>query len=118
MCPTRRKDIGMKPHGARSYGDAIEVDKSIWGITFHRSIEGAGHAGMCYPDTQRLALALGMSPFETLVTFHHELFHAFEDEYDFNVRHKSIEQLAEAMTRFTVQNPNYIPKIMNGPKNA
>lgn len=76
----------MKLPGARAYPRRIHIKDDIWEIKFRRlDFFPPGEIGYCDPSTMEIGLCLGMNKKETFQTFVHELIHAIEYSYNFQV---------------------------------
>lgn len=85
------------------------IGEEEWTVKFLRHIaprdrQGRTTLGFCDAENQVVEIKTGQSYEERLTTLCHELVHAFEDVYGFEVPHKTVEMLAYAMMRFMVDN--------------
>jgi hypothetical protein len=89
----------------RKYPKVVIVRDMPWRVKFVRNCPGSRtDLGLCCPSQQTIYIKLKQKPKETFMTFIHELLHAFEFEYDFNIPHKAIEQLEKPISEFVLDN--------------
>lgn len=80
------------------------LGENNWQIRFVRSLDGIKTLGLCDPADHIIYILQGQSPKERFKTFVHELLHALEYEYSFEMPHKSIYDLEEPLTRLWEDN--------------
>lgn len=91
----------------RDYPRQFYLGDTQWSVKFVRKMPPVAAdtkrhrtVGYCCFETSTVYILMGLSPFERLVTFVHELMHAFEAEFDLEIPHKLIEQLEEPFASF------------------
>ena len=99
----------MKAPKIRQYKDTYLVGESIWNLKFKRQVEPTDGknretVGLCDPSEKQVSIRLSQSKEDTLKTFIHEFLHAFEDEYEINLKHSDVYKLEEAIYHFLVDN--------------
>lgn len=77
----------------------VRIKRGVYySIKWQEVIEGdADCLGLCDPAEQVITLKLGMSETETAKTFLHEVLHACSDEWEFDLPHKTVYALEEAI---------------------
>jgi hypothetical protein len=96
----------MKLPGVRDYPNWIIVNNDPWDLKFTKKSPDdlEDTLGLCHPGEKCLYIKLGQSRREILETFIHELLHAMEDEYEFNIPHKVVGELEKPLADFLIQN--------------
>lgn len=79
------------------------VNGDIWSVVFKKRME-ANLRGFCDPEKMEIAILIGQSGDEIFKTFIHEVFHAFEFSYDFEMNHKTIYKLEDAVLNLLKDN--------------
>ena len=96
------------PLKMKDYPRQIQVGDSVWGVRFVRRLAdpspGSITWGACDPSDQVIYIRLGQSQTERLKTFLHELLHAIEFEYGFEMPHRLIHRLEDPLVRFLMDN--------------
>lgn len=95
----------MKIPKVRDYPKNLEIRGNIWSVKFTKQLSIA-HAGDCNPNKKLIRIRIGKhQDLHTIMrTFIHEVLHAIEFEYGFEMEHKSIEKLEEPLTDFILNN--------------
>ena len=79
-----------------------------WDLKFCRKIEDGTSAsdtmGLCDPSIKRLSILQKQSILERLTSVSHEILHAFEDEYEFEIPHHLVYKLDRAIALFILMN--------------
>jgi hypothetical protein len=91
----------------KDYPRQIQVGDSLWSVKFKRDLgqtETRITWGLCCPAEQTIYIRLGQTQKERLKTFLHELLHAIEEEYGFEVPHQLIHRLEDPLARFLMDN--------------
>jgi hypothetical protein len=105
--------------GPRSYPKVILILDQEWTIKFVRRIDiavqgGYRVMGSCDSDERNISILLGLTPYETFVTFMHEVMHAMEYEYRFEIPHaKVLDKLDMAMAQFYLANNKEMRRIIS-----
>lgn len=98
----------MKLPKKRDYPKEVLVRGNTWSVKFVRKFsycEDDEHIlGECDPSEKIIRIRQGISPLQTWTTFIHELLHAFEEEYEFEVDHDHIEKFEVAIVEFMLSN--------------
>jgi hypothetical protein len=81
----------------------LMIKDSIWKIKFVRELEG-DCLGLCDPGEKIIYIKQGQSYQERLDSVLHEVLHAINFEYNFEIKHQHVYKLAEAMARIYVEN--------------
>ena len=84
----------------------ICIKDNIWTVVFKNKIieHNIECDGLCDPSTYTIYIRTKQSKTETFATFLHELFHAIEFEYDFQMKHSHIYKLEYAMVNLIKDN--------------
>lgn len=96
---------------AREYAGIWTIRGNQWLVTFKREINGGNDVGLCIPSTKTIYLAQGLGKKETARTFWHEIVHAFEEEYGFDIPHKYVFKLELALEEFMDDNRDRAHRI-------
>lgn len=91
----------------RDYPKDLVIGDAIWRVRFVREIERSGKFitwGLCDPCDQVIYIRLGQSSEDRFITFCHELVHAWEAEYEFEIPHELVNKLEKPMARFIIDN--------------
>lgn len=90
----------------RSIPREIHLGDSIWKVKFVRKIpdEAEDTLGLCDPSECTIYIKQGQSYVSRLDTLFHEIIHAIENEYEFDLDHKHVYKLGEALAKFFVDN--------------
>ena len=95
----------MKTPTPKQYPKTVMIGDSEWHVKFFRNKKGMKNtAGECDPSTKTIWLKQGQPHTELMSTYFHEVLHAFEDEYDHKVPHKTIYMLENAIMNFLFAN--------------
>lgn len=78
--------------------------KSIKAIPEHGNTKKSVTLGLCDPSDKIIYLKTGLPYQLKLDTVLHEIIHAIEFEYDFEIEHRHVYILAEAMAKVFVDN--------------
>lgn len=87
------------------------VNGSIWEVRFARNMPDPKTVAICDPEQNLILIKLGQTREETFACFWHELLHAFEFEYDFEITeriyerdHAVVDKLERAVVIFFKEN--------------
>lgn len=95
----------MKLPKVSEYPKEVFIKGSVWKLFFKRCIDNnQDDLGLCDASEKELFIKLGQIPRERLATFIHELIHAFEEEYDFDLPHPIVYKLEKAIVAFLLDN--------------
>lgn len=103
-----RKDAILP--GMRDYPREITVNEDMWHVRFVRRMpemskqEDLETRGLCDPSLWTIYVKVGLDRRETLMTFIHELLHAFEESYQVEIPHPLIYRLEVAFADFLLHN--------------
>lgn len=81
----------------KDYPREVRIKDSIWDIAFVRKIPGEPDSilGLCDPSLNKIYVRLGQSKEQTFKTVCHELVHAAEHEYVFELPHAAVWKLED-----------------------
>jgi len=90
----------------KDYPKQIEVNGVVWDIKFVRVIkDGNGcNVGLCDESTHTIYIRLKQGLDATFATFLHEVIHCFEFSHNFEIPHKTVYFLEEAIFAFFLAN--------------
>lgn len=90
----------------RDFPKFLDVGDNRWRVRFCQRVPDhpPNILGLCDPATHTIWILQKQTPKERFKTFVHELIHALEYEFDFNMPHKSIYDLEEPLTQFWEDN--------------
>lgn len=89
----------------KQYPKEIVIGDNVWSVKFFRKKKGhANTSGLCDPSTKTIWLKQGQTHTELMSTYIHEVLHAFEDEYNHPIPHKTIYALEQAIMNFLFAN--------------
>lgn len=90
----------------RDFPKELLIGDNIWRVKFVRKIpdDNPYCVGLCDPSLFIIYIKTGMTFEERIEIFAHELTHAFCFEYGFDIKHKHIYKLGEAVARLYVDN--------------
>ena len=96
----------------RKYPKYINVNNNRWKIEFKRTLSFAGtdNAGECHVEIKTIKIKIKhddnekVNRKERYKTFFHELLHAFEVEYGFEMIHRHIDFLEKALAEYMMNN--------------
>jgi hypothetical protein len=85
----------------RQYPKRIRVRGEPWDIQFVRKIPSndTHDVGLCDPSNNTIYIKLKQSPRDTFLTFIHEVIHAMEVEWDFNLPHTQKDDVVDKLER-------------------
>lgn len=93
---------------ANQYPKELLINGLNWRVIFVDQIEGKNTLGLCDSETKTIQLVRKMEPKERAVSFIHEVLHAIEYSYNFDidptVAHKIIYKLSEALVDTLIVN--------------
>lgn len=81
----------------------LVIKDDIWKVRFVRKISD-NTLGLCDPSEKTIYIKQGQSYQERLDTFLHEVVHAINFEYNFEIKHNHVYKLAEAMAKIYIEN--------------
>lgn len=85
------------------YPKSFFIGESEYKLRWKRRL-GARLLGLCDPSKEIIYIKKGMGKLTTFKVIVHELFHAFEFEYEIPIKHKAIRKLETAIADFILQN--------------
>lgn len=99
----------MKPPKISDYPKEVIIKGTTYRIKFipyqkRPDKNGKRDLGYCDGAEQVIEIMRGQGREETLKTFLHEVFHAFEEEYGFTMNHRLIHRLEEPLFCFLLEN--------------
>lgn len=94
----------MKLPKPSQYPKELVVNGVNWRVIFVDQIDGKDCLGLCDSETKTIQLIRKMSPKERLTTFIHEIAHAIEYSYSFELKHDHIYKLAQGLTDVLIVN--------------
>ena len=71
--------------GPYSYPKTLKINDEIWDVKFKRRLTQKDDVGLCCPSDMSLYIKLGNDRNELLKIFIHEILHAIENSYDFEI---------------------------------
>jgi hypothetical protein len=93
----------MRLPRAKTYPKTVHVGDEAWSVEFVDTL-GQDTLGICDPSTNCIRILRGQTRRELFSTFVHEVLHAFEFSYDFQLKHKHVEKLEKAIVDFLLEN--------------
>lgn len=104
----------MKLNGQRSYPKSLVVNGNEWQIKFVNIIDKNKETlGLCDPETKTVYIKKGQKRGEILSTALHEIYHIYEYEYGFDIKHSLVYKIEEAMTSFLLDNLEALSAIFS-----
>lgn len=99
----------MKLPKVRQYPKTINIRGEIWHIKFVRKVDPQDETvGECDPGDRIIKIKLRQSSEDTLKTFIHEVIHAIEAEWDFDLPHSPkndiVDKLENGLYAFILSN--------------
>ena len=95
----------MEPPYQKDYKKFYTIGDCEWEVKFVRNFPSRpSDTGQCDPGNYTIRIKAGESREEKFLTFIHEIIHAFEDEYNFELKHEHVYKLERAIADFIVQN--------------
>lgn len=85
----------------------ITIGESVWQVRRPRKLKAPGKGevlGLCDTVNQVIHVKAGLGYTETLVTFVHEVLHAFEDEYELDIPHELVYGLEAPIAYLLLDN--------------
>lgn len=92
------------PPRKKDYPKELLVKDAIYTIHFQRKLNARDDLGLCDSSVKKIHIKLKQNLNETLHTFIHEVLHAIEEEYGFEIEHKIIHKLEEPLARLIFDN--------------
>lgn len=84
------------------------IGESLWRVRFVRHIPDNSKdkltLGLCCPDEKTIYIRQGQSFEERLDTVIHEIIHAAEYEFQFELEHRHVHKLGEVLAKIYIQN--------------
>lgn len=100
-------------NGARGYPRSFSVGDGDWRLRFQRLIEGDPNiTGLCDASEKLITLKCGLSKKELLDAFCHELVHAIEEEYGFEIPHHLVYKLESGLAAFLRDNAPEVYQLL------
>lgn len=89
-----------------AYPREFWLNGELWKLSFHRYLEEQGDPcfGLCDSDEKTIQIRLRQGRRHTFETFVHELIHAMEDAYGFEVSHPIVYILERAVADYLLDN--------------
>ena len=78
-----------------SYPRQLVIGDEVWSVKFVRKLDGC--YGECDPSNNEIRIRMKQSHDETLKTFIHEVVHALEFSFEFDLEHRHVYALEEAV---------------------
>lgn len=97
----------MKLPGYKQYPKSWIIGGFPWKLNYVRNFKfkcDRDSVGLCDPAKKEVVIKYGQGRKDLLKTFIHEIIHAFETEYDFELEHKHVYALEEAISDFLIDN--------------
>jgi hypothetical protein len=79
----------------------VWVKDAVYRISYKRGLDEFGYCDM---NEKKIVIRAGLSFQERLDTLVHEISHAIEEEWDFDVKHEHIHKLSTAWAQVLVDN--------------
>lgn len=81
------------------------VGQETYSLKYVPSVLGEKNTlGLCDPNEKELQIKVGQTRSQLLRTFIHEIIHAIEDEYDFELDHAHVDKLERGIADFLMMN--------------
>lgn len=115
-----QRKSSMSPKRSR-FPSSLKIYKATYEVKFSRDIEN-DLLGMCDKTTNTILIRTGQTPHERFMTLIHEVIHAFEFEYMFDItsrkidggrNHAIVEQLEVAFSDFLIDNRSEIIRLLS-----
>ena len=91
----------MKIPHIKDYPKKIYLKEAVYKIKFVKNLENLGETD---PDKREIRIRKGMSRNETFRTMIHEVLHFMEFEWPFEIPHRTVYKLEEAVFCFLIDN--------------
>jgi hypothetical protein len=110
----------MAPRRSR-FPSTLLIFRTVYGVKFANDIED-DLLGLCDKTTNMIYIRTGQSPKERFQTLIHEVIHAFEFEYGFDITsrhidggkaHAVVETLEIALSSFLLQNADAMVRLLS-----
>jgi hypothetical protein len=88
----------------RDYPREILVGEQLWRVRFVRRFADRKQVGQCDASAHVISIMQGLGAAERLRVFVHEVVHALEAEYEFELAHDDVETLDEPLARLVIDN--------------
>lgn len=91
----------------KDYPREVLVGDALWSVRFCRTLGSTKHTwtmGLCDPADHTIYIRQGLNAKERLATFCHEIIHAWEYEFGFELPHHLVHQMDAAMEKFITDN--------------
>lgn len=103
----------MRLNGHKGYPERLIIRGEVWVIKFVKTLPGRGW-GLCDPSEKLITLRHTLPKGQLLATLIHEIIHAIEYEYDFELpNHDDLETLDEGLADVILQNMEKLAKIFS-----
>ena len=95
----------MRAPRKSQYPAKIKVKDIEYTVVFVDQIEGRDNLGLCYGDERKLILLKNnLDPHTRFKIFIHEVLHAIENEYGFELNHDHVYKLQDGLGDLLIQN--------------
>ena len=101
----------FKVAGPRSYANCWDIGDQCYQLKFVQKLPD-DDLGICDPSSNTCYIKLGQSKKEIFKTFVHEMLHAMEASYDFELPHDFIDALEESVSDFIIDNRYELAEIL------
>lgn len=98
-------------NGVRSYANCWDIGDQCYELKFVQRLPD-NDLGLCDPSRNSCYIKLGQTKKETFKTFIHEMIHAIEDVYDFDLPHDFVEVLEVGVSDFIIDNKFELASIL------
>lgn len=88
----------------RFYPKHLNVNGQPYRIKFVKRFKDKAQVGECDPGDRIISIKRGIGQRETFFTLVHELLHAIEFEYGFNINHKLVYKLERCLSEIILEN--------------
>ena len=95
----------------KRYPKTIFINDEEWNVHFMDDLDN-DVLGECIPSERIIFIRSGQSAVETLTTFIHELIHAHEFEYDYEIPHEWIDKIDLAVSEILLENADAFIRIL------
>lgn len=86
----------------------VYIKGELYEIVYQRLIDKPDDLGYCDDDKKILYIKLGLSDFDELDAFIHEMLHALTHRHKIRISHGNLDKLATALAHFVTDNTNLL----------
>lgn len=107
----------MNPPPMRSYPKSIYVGHREWRVVFKPNVGMTGKRhnwGLCNNEEKTIYIKTKLDGYNRFVTFVHEVIHAVEYEYGFDIPHKLVECMDVGIANLLLVNDGMMHGFMQG----